>query len=118
MKNELPDEIYLFNDYWRLAENNAWISSCNDPYTENTKYVRADLAESRGWRTIESAPRNNHAKIAEPILGYAEGRGIRQMYWEPVSQDWNFYGGFHYMKPTHWCPLPTPPSERKNHEYR
>lgn len=72
------------------------------------------------WQPIETAPKTDVSMMgAVPILGYcprecADER-VRVIWWEPTLG-----GGMWYddrdikgiVKPTHWMPLPAPPTDK------
>lgn len=68
------------------------------------------------WRTIDSAPKDRH----EPVLliaKYPHGEGWSDVYhsWSqaPYGEGWAVHWARwpHSFPPTHWMPLPAPPSE-------
>ncbi len=72
------------------------------------------------WQPIETAPKTTDNYIAIPILGFcpdeSTGLGtssdqIRIIWWEPSLRKWTDDRDIpnHYIKPTHWQPLPEPP---------
>lgn len=76
-----------------------------------------------GWQPIETAPKDGThmwgwGKWAGEINGVLEEQTMQVIYYTNGSTDypgfdWNCYGGDAYatwMKPTHWQPLPEPPS--------
>jgi len=69
----------------------------------------------RGWRTIDNAPRdgtNIDVWCPEPGGGYR----IANAWWCSALQKWRTYGdsGIAWAhEPTHWRPLPLPPTERE-----
>lgn len=62
------------------------------------------------WRDIKSAP-----KDGKSFLAFERGYSIHECHWDE-SHD-NGAGGFrtphHGWRPTHWMPLPEPPTEDK-----
>lgn len=77
-------------------------------------------AEATGWRTIDSAPKNEAGEFLGPtILIYYAADGLPwPAYWGP-SKDSRIDGAwmccdddadeFHTPSVTHWMPLPLPP---------
>ena len=70
-------------------------------------HADAGKVEGDGWKTIESAP-----KDGTPVLAYQAGRYFKC--WMECDQ---YEGGYFWQdeedsepSPTHWRPLPTPPS--------
>lgn len=95
-------------------------SSNAHEYDLCVRAVRAALADPviRGWRPIESAPRDGTIFLAINARGNMTGFNHRFVYsdklpegsekwaedagWREVGKDWPSY-------PTHWMPLPEPP---------
>lgn len=63
----------------------------------------ARLGRAYQWQDISSAP-----KDGTPIL-ISESRGIFTAYWSEGHEFW--VGIVTYLRPTHWLPLPPPPTE-------
>lgn len=71
--------------------------------------LRALHAEGEGWRPIASATKDG----TEVILFGANRRGkpVRAVgRWRFYRQDYGWWVGFGTGTPTHWMPLPSPPS--------
>ena len=59
------------------------------------------------WQPIETAPRDGTR-----VLTYDSVRGFRDlMKWNMKTGDWRDDAGEFFLQPTHWQPLPAPPSE-------
>jgi hypothetical protein len=83
----------------------------------------SDSKEMTGWQTIESAPKDGtlvlgYGKIAGEISRVCDGTDFALIQWGGKGD----YPGFEWdvrptdayavwMKPTHWRPLPRPPSQ-------
>lgn len=79
-----------------------------ETYVANSAFIVA-AANSFGWRTMESAPREQ-----VEILTFAPESGIAVSKWAPPDNDdpdsretWRDDGD----DPTHWCPLLSPPTK-------
>lgn len=100
-------------------------SSNAHEYDLCVRAVRAALADPvlRGWRTIESAPRDG-----TEILVAFKSVGVRQVSWQDPYDDSNEYAiwcvddnkhgpyplrGYSEGDDTAWMPLPAPPSALK-----
>jgi hypothetical protein len=87
--------------------------------------LRAELAAAREWRPIESAPDLVKASGVDVLLcieckPYARDIFFKLVVGKWVSFDYGSRGRWHYEEPfsgygdhapTHWRPLPAPPSE-------
>ena len=60
------------------------------------------------WQPIETAPKDE-TRILMYRTGYAESTAVGA-YW-PTWEQWVSVPGSYTWKPTHWMPLPKPPSE-------
>lgn len=120
--HDLTDAGFDFNAIY--AETVCW---CSDPQGEyDVRYVRADIHESqlaelrdeiarlkaeREWLPIETAPKDGTL-----VLGYFPGACVLKVYckssgiWHQWHED---YEVSVYPPPTHWQPLPPPPTEEK-----
>lgn len=56
------------------------------------------------WQPIETAPKNG-----TPLL-LANGVAITTGQWSPLSERWCDIWFMQNLKPTHWMPLPPPPT--------
>jgi len=81
---------------------------------------------AQGWRTMESAPKSTSEDVPGGkfvrgvyLLGYCPEEGatplgcIEVIWWEPNENGGKgaWFGGGFEVKPTHWRPLPAPPSD-------
>lgn len=100
---ECADGDYvLHSDYAALLARCEELNElANDPYRL-----------SKGWRPIETAPKDEEILLAfrtwkeEPL-----GRGLG--YFDAITEHWRLQDGSRlegYLTPTHWMPLPKPPS--------
>ena len=117
----------MLNDEERWAFNTAWEAWCSqrnlDQKTHDMQLAymfAAGIAYAQKWRSMESAPKDGTAIL----LGNAGGSWIAR--YEPVYQSgyrpenpWfslmlnRDYMKRNYAPPTHWMPLPLPPTEVK-----
>lgn len=85
--------------------------SCGEVMEENEQ-LKAEivklksLASPSGWQSIESAP-----KDGREILGINDHGNMDVINWSP-GMEW-FVGMDQGFEPTHWMPLPTPPTDGK-----
>jgi hypothetical protein len=69
--------------------------------------------DERGWQPIESAPRDwTDVLVFSPEHEGFNCQGVFSSFYDTESGQWLMYtaGGFEAIKPTHWIPLPTPPT--------
>jgi hypothetical protein len=54
------------------------------------------------WQPIETAPKSGY------IIGaWKDGKWqAAQLWWDDMVEEWVHATGDHYVKPTHWMPLP------------
>lgn len=83
--------------------------------------------EDQRWRPIETAPKSQSRDVPGGklvtgvyILGFCPEEGVRPescisvIWWEPNIDGGVWYGeASHAVNPTHWRPLPEPPSDDK-----
>jgi hypothetical protein len=64
------------------------------------------------WLDIEGAPRSGY------IIGaWKDGKWqAAQLWWDDSVEEWTHATGDHYVKPTHWMPLPEPPTSSPTKE--
>lgn len=104
--SSIPDDIFrAAADVWAtLPKESAGIIAI----------ARAILAERERhqWQPIDTAP-----KDGLKILVWSEGHPVEVAYWEPgffSHTGWTIYqirtDVDEPFPPTHWCPLPTPPT--------
>ena len=81
--------------------------------------ARAALAaeEESGWRTMDSAPKDGTDVLVwrgNRRLGARPQGVVRACWWQPTRYEgkWVTVPGLHGIKPTHWRPLPPPPSSK------
>lgn len=60
-----------------------------------------------GWQKIETAPKNQR------IIGvWKDGKWqAAELWWDDMVEEWTHTSADYYCNPTHWMPLPPPPSE-------
>ena len=69
-------------------------------------YAAPPTAHAAGWRPIETAPRDG-----TEVLANTSGLGRVVVYWDDEESQWGT--GLGYLDrdaPTHWMPLPLPPT--------
>lgn len=91
---------------------------------------------NRGWRTIESAPRDGTIIIGARFGKYSDQRFLEQLWWQPEfdafirsCREMVMHNGYtlengetrklhspEIYKPTHWMPLPPPPTKEDDNE--
>ncbi len=78
------------------------------------KFVAAPpTAQAEGWRPIETAPRDGTEVLAD-----TSGLGRVVVYWDDEESQWGT--GLGYLDrgaPTHWMPLPPPPTSAEGVEH-
>ena len=79
------------------------INAAADREELSVETAASQPAETR-WQPIATAP-----KDGTPLLVYDRDCGVLQGYFD--STDGHWYGGI-WIQPTHWMPLPSPPSEK------
>ena len=73
----------------------------------------AQAAQAEGWRPIETAPRDG-----TEVLANTSGLGRVVVYWDDEESQWGT--GLGYLDrgaPTHWMPLPPPPTSAEGVEH-
>lgn len=75
-----------------------------------TKQIRLPEKQSSGWQPIETAP-----KDGTKVLGYCDAYGnVVVMEWfvyHGCRAVWETVDGESEVEPTHWMPLPNPPTK-------
>jgi hypothetical protein len=61
--------------------------------------------EEDGWQPIETAPKDENI-----LLWVPDDYGVNRGYWDDEQQDWHWDSKATSAPPTHWRPLPLPPS--------
>ena len=109
--------------YRSLRDNGAWFDCtkerfemrCTQPEIWETRalYAAPPTAQAEGWRTIETAPRDGTEVLAD-----TSGLGRVVVYWDDEESQWGT--GLGYLDrgaPTHWMPLPPPPTSAEGVEH-
>lgn len=97
-------------NYEQAANNRArWINH-SEAYEATLATVTQERDEARArWQPIATAP-----KDADVLLLYLDGSGVLPGYWEGkrwlACETSGLTGGGWHTEPTHWMPLPDPPS--------
>ena len=86
---------------------------------EIVRKLRSELAaapptaQAEGWRPISTAPRDGRE-----VLAYTAGLGRVVVYFDDEESQWGTGLGYlHYDEPTHWTPLPPPPTSAEGVEH-
>jgi len=85
------------------------------PLIKRLLSLAADRLEAQGWKPIESAPKDGTRVLVTrwPRTGHTDPTKIAWCYADsPAFKEWRIRlnKGLRY-DPTHWRPLPAPPSE-------
>jgi hypothetical protein len=108
------------------ARRGSWhCTTCDKNFPAHPAVVRAFLAgaawhpaddgEAAGWRPIETAPKDGtHILMWRPSKA---GAVVKEAWWQtdsPFGPGWGGHGWMYstWLQPTHWMPLPPPPSDR------
>jgi hypothetical protein len=78
---------------------------------EETLAMVLRVVRAEQWQPIETAPRDNHARM----VWCPEAMNIYIVTWWQQENAWAHFGGAGRIlmeAPTHWMPLPSPPSIR------
>ena len=108
--SEAPERIWLTEDLDLIAEGLEQPDNGRD-----VQYLRADLVPD--WQPIETAP-DDGTEVELGRVGCGDiHRGIwaRGRWRDPIFDDPLFWCGD--PEPTHWQPLPAPPSPRPRREH-
>lgn len=96
----------------REARSSGSVSLVNDGETIKEPSPESAPLPSTPWRPIATAPKD------DDVLLYEEGEGVRAGYWDDLEAADPFWRAVETqgcttgrMRPTHWMPLPSPPSE-------
>lgn len=95
------------------AVSEAISASCANPYDKARAALSAisNSKEVREWQSIESAPKMETILVCYPDSDTATAA----WYCDYEDAWWPVYArGIHKLNPTHWMPLPTPPTEADN----
>ena len=91
---------------WTGAASGPW--ALDDPHNTGTEYIRADLSPQ--WQPIETAPRDGAQILAYGAhQHYPEEYTTKIQWWSDGINGWGATGVS--IIPTHWMPLPKPPTE-------
>lgn len=76
-------------------------------------FAAPPTAQAEGWRPISTAPRDGRE-----VLAYTAGLGRVVVYFDDEESQWGTGLGYlHYDEPTHWTPLPPPPTSAERVEH-
>lgn len=85
------------------------IASCRASFVawrDAERLVRAELAK-RQWQPIETAPKDGAV-----VDLWCYGGRVTNCRWSKATQQFHAWGGTILTEPTHWMPLPDPPTEK------
>ena len=102
----MPDEIYI------SMGRDTWEASV---VSGTRLYVPADLHTAPKWQPIETAPRDQSDILAIGIYNNHWWSALSIVYWEPFEDRGWLCSRRHIpvnTKPTHWMPLPPPPTNK------
>lgn len=94
----------------RIGTKSPWAELCEAiaPAEDALSQLPSGGGAPDGWRPIETAPKDG------PVLAYREGWGPFEAHWEwGDDEDYQGWIATHAdadVEPTHWQPLPPPPS--------
>ena len=101
---DAPERIWGKSDDGFDGIAGTWLDESDGP--DMVEYVRADLAHS--WQPIETAPKSSKAILVH----CGDRRNTYTVTWFRLYEGWAILGGGALNeKPTHWMPLPAPPTE-------
>jgi hypothetical protein len=108
--------IYTVMEENQKAVKNGFIQQTNAMAI--AKFLHSQGHLNQGWRDIESAPKDGTAVLMTGIIPVTNQKWVNQGWWDEDENgfyDWgeceSDYHGNGKQSPTHWMPLPTPPSE-------
>ena len=82
-------------------------------FRDGVASVAPPTAQAEGWRSMETAPRDG-----TEVLANTAGLGRAVVYWDDEEHKWGT--GLGYLDrgaPTHWMPLPPPPTSAEGVEH-
>lgn len=89
-----------------------------EPLHKEIETLKSQFAEAKNgqeWQPIETAPRevidakSDIRRLGERILVW-NGKAVIARWWHPQGYDGEWFGIKEGSKPTHWMPLPKPPT--------
>jgi hypothetical protein len=95
-------------EYLQSPEN-----TCAEDWETRILYTHPPTAQAEGWRPISTAPRDGTEVLAD-----TSGLGRVVVYWDDEESQWGT--GLGYLDrgaPTHWMPLPPPPTSAEGVEH-
>jgi hypothetical protein len=90
-----------------LSEIDEWLvanSDSDDPQIVMAVQIVRELLATQEWQPIATAPRDGTG-----IIGNYGPNFVALMEWSKKSKTWT--DGSFFYQPTHWRPLPAPPSD-------
>lgn len=83
--------------------------------TDPLRAIMPEVIEAlEGWRGIESAPKfQPHTEQMGICVAQLWGTrwSFHHAWWDDAVDQWTDISSDRYLTPTHWMPLPTPPSQ-------
>lgn len=102
-------------DARNITTEEGWVAIPREDY-DTLKALLALIAEAegepRGWRPIETAPKDGTPILAYPVWSNWK---VAEVVWHEMVRTpgrWESRGLAVRCEPTHWMPLPTPPAGR------
>ena len=119
---ESRDGLLDKGEAWAMRECARQLSEALTPLIASDD-GRAQAHEQAGWQPIETAPKDGtwvlvwgplEAWSSVKAAWYAMNRRIGRAYWK-MDGEWDDYE-LADNQPTHWMPLPDPPTSSQAHE--
>jgi hypothetical protein len=93
----------LADTYYECADGGPAIAA----WVVNAVLEASQAAAQQGWQPIETAPRNS-----KDVLVFTETGLVRLAFFDTARGGiWSSWPGRNEYKPTHWQPLPSPPTK-------
>lgn len=98
----MGDELTAPKRIWISEDIAQYASHEDDKFMGNVEYLRSNLIQQ--WQPIDTAPKDGSA-----FLGYFDEWQC-VMIWDMGNKRFLTDDGRHFAYPTHWMPLPQPPT--------